>query len=78
MVVLAGGKGKGQCAWLDCDSDSGSVVHVLVEGVVTVDESVFEDGKVELVGGMCVVGKCGKGVVCAVMSDVGSDVTSSL
>ena len=54
------------------------MVHVLVEWVTSINESVFEDGKVELVGGVCVVSRSGKGVVCTVVSEVSGEITSTL
>ena len=54
------------------------MIHGLVEWVSSVDESVFEDGKVELVDCVCVKGHCGERVVGAVESEVGGEIASTL
>ena len=54
------------------------MIHGLVEWVSSVDESVFEDGKVELVDCVCVKSHCGEWIVCAVVGEMGGEITSTL
>ena len=75
------GVGRDLCregAWLYSKVYSSGVVHGLVEWVSSFDKSVFEDGKVELVGCVGVEGKCCEWIVGAVVGEVGGEVAPAL